>query len=200
MENAIVKKLRYYFDYDNFLKGSIGKEIVKAMLEKSGYTVCPYGYEITLLDAKSKLTPKTRNSNTGLRIRSSPDLLVYDDQNLMLVEVKSRSSSPPQIKFSEIQYLKEFWSDSILVIIVPEDNVFYAQRTNEIEIQQGDYYPLSIFKPFQAIFTKVKAEDISHYSHFALQNLTAKKDFIGERKSELSKEEDSEQLSATIRH
>ena len=153
------------------LKGGLYKDIIKFILQKSGYSVCPYGYESTLSDVKSRLTKETRNSKTGRRIRSSPDLLVYDDQNVMLVEVKMRSKSPPMIRASEIQNVKEFWNDSVLVIVVPEGNIFYAQRISELEIQQSDYYQLSAFEKFQDIFTRVRDEDISHYKEIALQIL-----------------------------
>ena len=116
------------------------------MLERSGYTVYHYGYEDTLLDAMSKRTSKTSNSKTGRRIRKSPDLLVYDDQTIMLVEVKTRGKSPPVIDFSEIEILKEFWNDAVLVVIVPDGNIFYAQRINELEIQPNDNYLLPNFK------------------------------------------------------
>jgi len=138
------------------LEGYSFENLTKIMLEKSGYTVCPYGTRV-------------------LRVRSSPDLLVYDNQNLMLVKVKSRSSSPPYIGAGEIEPLREFWSDSILVVAIPEGNVFYAQRISELEIRQNDFYPLSDFEKLQDIFTRVGDEDISHYSNIALQNLKTKK-------------------------
>jgi len=49
--------------YDSVLKGNAHKEIVRLMLEKSGYSVHPYGYESTLSSVKSKLTKNTRNSD-----------------------------------------------------------------------------------------------------------------------------------------
>jgi Holliday junction resolvase len=162
------------FYYDNMLKGSLYKDMIKVMLQKSGYSVCPYGYESTLSDVRSRLTKETRNSKTGRRIRSSPDLLVYDDQNVMLVEVKMRGKSPPMIRASEIQNVKEFWNDSVLVIVVPEGNIFYAQRISELEIQQNNYYQLSHFERFQDIFTRVQSEDISYYKGIALENMKTK--------------------------
>jgi hypothetical protein len=158
------------------LKGNLGMAIVKAMLEKSGYTVSHYGYEITLLDAKSKRTYKKSSSTTGRRIRSSPDLLVYDDKDIMmLVEVKTRTMSQWMgegeiwLRKYEISPLKDFWSDSILAVIVPEGNVFYAKRISELEIQQSEHYSLEDFEKFQDIFTKVSSEDISHFMDVASQ-------------------------------
>ncbi len=160
------------------LKGNFYKDMIRVMLQKSGYSVCPYGYESTLSDVKSKLTEETRNSKTGRRIRCSPDLLVYDDQNVMLVEVKMRSKSPPMIRASEIKNVKEFWNDSILVVVVPEDNIFYAQEMSKLEFQKTDYYQLSDFEKFQDIFTRVQFKDISYYKDIVLQNMTknSKKD------------------------
>jgi len=135
--------------------------MVKLLLEKSGYTVYPYGYESTFSHVKSKLTKKTKNSRTVRRIRASPDLLIYDEQrnDLMLVEVKMRMQVPPKIKPRSIENYKEFWNDSILVIVVPKDNVFYAQKISELETRQ-EYYRLADFERFQDIFTRVSTEDI----------------------------------------
>ena len=165
--------------YDNMLKGNAYKDMIKVMLQKSGYAVYPYGYESNFSDVKSKLTKESRNSKTVRRIRSSPDLLVYDDQknDLMLVEVKMRGSAPPNIRPNLIENIKDFWNDSILVVVVPEGNVFYAQKISELEIKQV-YYPLSDFEKFQDIFTRVRSEDISHYRDIALQNMTSKKEIV----------------------
>lgn len=171
-----MEKLSQFY-YDNMLKGNFYKDMIRVILQKSGYSVCPYGYESTLSDVKSKLTDETRNSTTGRRIRFSPDLLVYDEKNVMLVEVKMRGKSPPMIRANELKNVKEFWSDSILVVVVPEGNVFYAQRMSELEIQESDYYHLSDFEKFQDIFMRVKFEDISYYKSFAYQN-TAKKERV----------------------
>ena len=158
--------------YDDVLKGNVYKEIVKLLLERLGYTVYPYGYESTFSPVKSKLTRNTRNSRTVRRIRSSPDLLVHDEQrnDLMLVEVKMRTKTPPRIEPRKIENYKEFWNDSILVLVVPEENVFYAQRINELETRK-EYYRLCDLEKFQDIFTKANEENISHFREVALENL-----------------------------
>ena len=57
------------FYYDMF-RGNQIKELVKVLLEKSGYLVLPYGYESTLSDMKKRLRDKdARNSRTVRRIR-----------------------------------------------------------------------------------------------------------------------------------
>ena len=167
------------FYYNNMLKGNLYKDMVRVILQKSGYSVCPYGYESTLSDVRSRLTEETRNSATGRRIRSSPDLLVYDEKNVWLVEVKMRGKSPPMIRASEIKNVREFWGDSVLVVVVPEGNVFYAKRISELEVQENDCYQLLGFEKFQDIFTRVQSEDIKYYQSVALQNARAVKLLFG---------------------
>jgi len=177
--------------YDNILEGNAYKDMIKVMLQKSGYTVYPYGYESTFSDVKSKLTKETRDSKTVRRIRSSPDLLVYDDQknDLMLVEVKKRGTCPPKIRPRMIKNIKEFWNDSILVVVVPEGNIFYAQRINDLETKPV-YYRLSDFEKFQDIFTRVREEDLLHYKDMALQNMKTKREpNLNEEQEETTKEE-----------
>ncbi|MCJ7559721.1 hypothetical protein MUO79_03760 [Candidatus Bathyarchaeota archaeon] len=172
--------------YDDMLKGNAHKNIIKNLLEKSGYKVYPFGYETLLSDVKSRLTKDTKNSRTVRRIRSSPDLLVYDEQknDLMLVEVKMRTSCPPRIKPRLIERYKEFWDDSILVIVVKEGNVFYAQRISELETRP-EYYRIADFEKLQDIFTRVNEEDILHYKEIALQTMqTQKGSSIDEREEE----------------
>jgi hypothetical protein len=163
--------------YDDMLKGNAYKDIVKLLLEKSGYTVYPFGYESMFSHVKSKLAKNARNSRTVRRIRSSPDLLVHDESrnDLMLVEVKMRTHMPPNIKPRLIENYKEFWNDSFLVLVVPEGNVFYAQRISELEVEQ-EYYLLHHFEKLKDIFLRVKEEDLAHFRANALQNMRKVKD------------------------
>lgn len=156
--------------YDAMLKGNIFKDIVKLLLEKSGYTVYPYGYESTFSHVKSKLKKNTKNSRTVRRIRSSPDLLIHDEQrdDLMLVEVKMRTNIPPKIKPRLIKNYKEFWDDSILVLVVPKDNVFYAQKIRELETKKV-FYRIVDFEKLQDIFTGIEEEDLKHFRERTLK-------------------------------
>jgi hypothetical protein len=161
---------------DNNLKGAIGVEIVKAMLENSGYTVCHYGYEYTLLDLLSKSSYGKSKTPTGSMLAASPDLLVYDKKDeVMLVEVKTRTKSKYLqkgefiLKSSEIKRLKDFWSSSIIVIISPEG--IFAQRASDIQIRENDHQHLSDFDKFQYLFKKVGSEVKSHYEDIASQIL-----------------------------
>jgi hypothetical protein len=162
--------------HDDLFKGGAIKELIKVLLDKSGYTVYPYGYESTFSGVKKKLMDKeAANSPTVRRIKSSPDLLVYDEakKDVMLVEVKMRRA-PRETKvliFSRlIRSYKEFWSDSILVIVIPRGHVFYAQRANALETKEA-YNAKTDFVQFEEIFTKVSAEDLSSFATKALQTM-----------------------------
>ncbi|MCR3907148.1 MAG: hypothetical protein NUK62_09010 [Tenericutes bacterium] len=166
--------------HDSILKGGAAKEIVKVILEKSGYLVYPYGYECTFSDVRNKLRKSAKNSRTVRRIKSSPDIRVYDDKNndVFLVEIKMRTSKKPWIKHNQMKSYKEFWNDSILVLVTPQDYCFYAQRICELESK--DEYDLSTdFLKFEEIFLRTNPNDIVHFKNEA-------KKFI-ERPSKASK-------------
>jgi hypothetical protein len=63
---------------------------------------------------------------------------------------------------------KEFWDDSVLVVVVPSGNVFYAQMVSELEIKE--WYNLNKdFLKIEEVFTRVKGDDILHFKDQALQ-------------------------------
>jgi hypothetical protein len=159
--------------HDDLLKGSQIKDLIRVLLQKSGYFVSPYGYESTLSEIRNRLSIKgTKNSRAVRRIRSSPDLLVYDEEkkDLMLVEVKMRSApSETSIRYMEgIADYQEFWDDSILVLVIPCGDVIYAQRVSELQLKQ-QYNALADFEKFENIFHKAKTDDISHFGAKALE-------------------------------
>jgi Holliday junction resolvase len=161
--------------YDDMFKGNQIKELIKILLEKSGYLVLPYGYESTLSDIKKKLRDKgSKNSRTARRIRTSPDLLVYDGnrKDVMLVEVKMRRTpKKTSIKYLRITNYKEFWDDSILIVVIPKGNVFYAQKIDELEIKE-EYDANTDFEKIEDVFTRTQAQDVSHFKDQALHIMT----------------------------
>jgi hypothetical protein len=151
--------------YDQVLQGNQIKELVKVLLEKSGYVVFPYGYENTLSGLMNLIKVKdAKKSRTVRRIKSSPDLLVFskDRKDLLLVEVKMRKA-PDEKRI--LLYANRM---SVLVIVVPCGNVFYAQKTGELEIKE-EYNALTDFVRFEEIFTETKEEDVSHFRNKALE-------------------------------
>ena len=174
--------------YEDLLKGSLIKEIVSVLLQKSGYQVLPYGYEITLSGLSKELSfiPKT-NSETVSRIRGSPDLLVFRPQkeihencyemaDLMLVEVKMRKTFPNSLNFmlydeTKLENLREYkrhWSDSFLLVVIPKGNVFYIQRIDKLA-EKPTFNASLDFVKLQKIFTNIEERDFEYFKKKAKQ-------------------------------
>jgi hypothetical protein len=154
-------------------KGNIFKELVKALFEKSRYLAIPYGYENPFPNIKNKLNKNILESSpTALRIRHSPDLLIYDDEkeDLKLVEVKMSSYETPQIK--RIEFYKKYWEEAFVVEVVPFGNVFYAQQIAKLGIK-GYYHLASDFVPIHEIFPKIVPNEITEYRNIALKMIQA---------------------------
>jgi hypothetical protein len=168
--------------HDDLLSGATIKELVKIMLEKSGYVVYPYGYEGQFVDVKKKLADREiKNSRTVRRIRSCPDLLVYDEteKDLFLIEVKMRRA-PKETRVliykKLIDNYKEFWNESILVIVVPCGKVFYVQRMSELEPKE-EYDATAEFLGIEEFFRRVSEEDLAHFREKALWSMQKKGKF-----------------------
>lgn len=158
--------------YNESLKGNLMKEIVCSMLKEAGYQVFPYGYEMTFtgLTEKLRYIPKER-SETVRRIRASPDLLVYrpkktvgngysEVDDLMLVEVKMRSTHKNEkirIDSELIKDYKQYWRDSILVVVVPDFEIFYAQQMQKLSETRNTHL-IGEFKRIQYVFTRLAEE------------------------------------------
>jgi hypothetical protein len=160
--------------YDSLLEGGKVKGLLKVLLEKSGYVIYPYGYETTFSDVRRKLNSRNaKNSRTARRIRSSPDLLVYDGEknDVSLVEVKMRRA-PKETKIliygKLISAYKEFWNDSILIVVVPCGHVFYAQRVSDLVVKES-YNAVKDFEKLENILCKVTEKDLLHFKEQALQ-------------------------------
>jgi len=159
----------------SLFKGNIFKELTKALFEKSQYIAIPYGYENPYSNVKKKLNKSLGNSSeTTLRIRTSPDLLIFDEENfdVKLVEIKMSSYETPQIK--RIELYKKYWNDAIILFVVPKWNVFYAQEIDKLGIKP--YYDLkSDFKKVQDIFRKIQNADLVEYQSLAYELIEAMK-------------------------
>ncbi len=152
----------------NQLKGTIAKAIVQGLLEESNYRVYPYGYESQLSqirhDVKRQAAAETESV---MRLRSSPDLLVYDSDrgNLFFTETKFRRvNNPHQVSVRAIHLAryKKYWNDSVLVLVIPTERCFYAQRVGDLSApenpQRYDTIAFDMtrdFLPIEQIFTKV---------------------------------------------
>jgi hypothetical protein len=161
--------------HDTLLKGNIFKEIVKVLFEKSEYLVIPYGYENPFANIKKGLSQKSmRDSLTARRIRSSPDLLIYDEEteDIRLVEVKMSSYPSPRFKKERIKTYKEFWNDAVLVMVLPFENVFYAQDIANLGIKE-EYDPRTDFLKIQEMFRRINLNDVNRYGKVACNIIKA---------------------------
>lgn len=145
------------------------------LFEKSGYLVIPYGYENQLASVKGELA-KTNDSLTALKIRSSPDLLVYDNQtkDVKLVEVKMSSYPSPRLNRNTFENYRKFWDDAILIMVLPFENVFYAQEMHNLGVKE-QYDPRTDFKEVQDIFQRLNLDDLKNYAKIARNLIEAMK-------------------------
>ena len=161
--------------YDNLLLGKLINDVISLLLQKSGYLVIPHGYESTHPSLLKKIHDgEIIQTKTVMRIRYSPDLLVYDDTNrrLLLVEVKMRTAnSANKIFFNSyrISRYKEFYDDTILVLVVNAGDVFYAQKIEVLDSSK-DYYDVTTeFQKFEDFFDQVQEDDLSQFRDKALE-------------------------------
>jgi hypothetical protein len=162
------------FSYKLF-KGNVFKELVKALLEDFGYTTAPYGYE-NQFSTLIKKELSMNNSETARRIRSSPDLLVYDPDNkdINLVEVKM--SAKEYININKIEDYRKFWDDAIIVAVIYDDkDLFYAERIRDLRTLSYRKYhtPKDDFRRIQEVFTKIASEGLDKYRKLAHNMLEA---------------------------
>jgi hypothetical protein len=163
--------LTNYINSDNYFKDYLGKDIVRALLETAGYTIYHYGYQDMFSNLKSKSDLLTSSSNTGYSLGKSPDLLVFDDQNIILLEVELRLELPFEMASKEIVSMREYWKDTVLALVIPDKNVFYAQFINKLE--NKNEFNITDFGKLQEVFKMVTDEDLTHYRELTLSILVS---------------------------
>ena len=174
------KLLIRYYGMGNFrsnvMKGHIAKEMVRGLLEDSGYKAYAYGYESLLsqirYDIQKKRPPQTDSIK---RLRSTPDLLVYDEYTAQTwyTEVKFRRVDNPhevELKAELLAWYQKYWNDSVIVVVIPVAKCFYAQYVNKFEeftsSSKDEVLMLNLnkeFLPVHDIFPRIKIETIGDY-------------------------------------
>ena len=151
--NSEAKQWDGILDFDDHLMfGYFFKDIVVLLLDKCGYEVYPYGYESFFPNLKRKLYD-IEQRDAAERIRSTPDLLVKhsNEQRIDLVEVKARTAGGRWgIEINEVERYRRFWPESVLVLVIPSGNYFYAQYISKLN-PKSSYKPQD-FCPFEEIF------------------------------------------------
>lgn len=163
------------FRYQN-LKGSIAKTLVQGLVEDAGYRVYPYGYESQLSQIRYDVRGQSAsNSDSVMRLRSSPDLLVYDSRvgSLYFTETKFRRVDNPYdvaLRSDHIRNYRKYWSDSLLIVVIPVEHVFYAQFVKDLKISEGSvanawmsFDLTKDFMPIDAVFRGVTSELLEQY-------------------------------------
>jgi hypothetical protein len=145
------------------LVGSFFKNLTATILLNAGYDVYPFGYESFLPNIKRALY----NANAGAirseaaqRIRSAPDLVVLDKKtgDLNLVEVKFRGRLWDEKARINVNPYRKYWSESILVLICPRDEIFYAQFVRKLTREDNRFPVAQDFKPLEEVFKRVSWE------------------------------------------
>lgn len=168
--------------YDNLLDGYYFKEIVRTVLDISGYMVFPYGFESAFSYIKIQLHKgDTRDTPVARTIRSSPDLLVYDqdEKDIKLVEVKSRNwDVETDVTIQKIGWYKKYWKGSILTVIIPHSHWFYAQYVDKLKAK-GPYKGYNLndeFEKFESIFPKVHTDTLYRFKATIAEKMGRSKD------------------------
>lgn len=138
------------------------------ILEESGYEVYPYGYESFLTPLKIKFEKgEVEQTEISKKIRSTPDLLVYNPEKKTadLIEVKSsRWDWTDGVLINALPKYQKHWQHSTLVMVLPAGHFFYAQHVNRLEPRADNVFDLNKeFEWFENVFTEVHLDTLYSY-------------------------------------
>ncbi len=152
--------------------GAAAKEIVRSLLESSGYSVYPFGYESSLSALKTHIRERgLQDTDLVQRVRSMPDFIVSAEKDLKLIEVKFRNRRDKEgrpgvfLKNIELNRYKQFWGESILVLLSPHGGRFFGQSVRSLipGSQETKWFDYGNFDSLPTIFptTDGKLENFS---------------------------------------
>ena len=142
--------------------GAAAKEIVRTVLDSSGYSVHPFGYESTFSTMKHRLKDKRFQDDVAQRIRSMPDFLVSDEEESpKLVEVKFRGQGHKiGLKNFEIWRYNKYWAETVLVVLSPFGDRFFAQYVKNLKLEGDTYkdtwFEYTAFAALSSVFPRTK--------------------------------------------
>jgi len=156
----------------NLMQGKFGELILESLLNHYNYSTFPYGYENILRNVGSNLS--RNNSVNAKRLRSSPDLIVNDryKNEIEFIEVKTTNVAPDKyaIESAKFNSYRDFWGNSILVVIEISNLAIYASRISEIKIDEKKSTKSKIFidfssnfKPINKYFPNISDEELSAF-------------------------------------
>jgi len=133
-KNEIVTKREFYID---LLQGRIAQVIIESILRKFSYEVFPYGYESYLTSIIKELS-KPNTDEMVEKIRSSPDLIIYEPEHrrAFLLEIKSFGGSGNKYSIRKEVYDKylHHWPNALLTILSTKSKEIYVQSFESIDI------------------------------------------------------------------
>jgi len=158
-----------HFKNNNFalsrLKGRIGQSVVETYLLESGYEVYPYGYENYFANI-TRFVKKDQSDITTTKIRSAPDLLVYDRKNneRFLLQIKTtgvKDESAYWIKKDDLDNYINYWAEAILVVYSIRTGKIYCLKIADIKNPIEASRPNSSEKGFRLNLTDF--HDVTRY-------------------------------------
>lgn len=166
IDNELLDKKHGF--YRDLLVGHFHKDLIRVILEESGYEVYPYGYESFLTPLKIKFEKrKIKQTAISRKIRSTPDLLVYnpENNNVQLCEVKSRNwDRTDDVLIQNVSRYRKHWQESILAVVLPAGHFFYAQHVDKLKPRTDNSFDLNEeFELFEDIFIQVKLDTLYLY-------------------------------------
>ena len=118
------------------LQHSIAIALATTMFETFGYEVRPNGYENTNPEWTQSMKGTDPNMSV-IRIRSKPDLFVYDKSanSLYEVEIKTTMQSSSQWDYPKppLNKLAYFYSSAILLVYFQREHRFLVQKVSAIQ-------------------------------------------------------------------
>ena len=154
-EEQFKKEERFTRD---LLVGSFFKNLAERVLHNADYEVYPFGYESFLSNLKSPAQPL--RSEAAQRIRSAPDIVVLDREtgDLNFVEVKFRERLWDEKANINVKSYRKYWSESVLVLICPRDEIFYAQFIRNLTREDNRFPVAQDFLPLEKVFKRISWE------------------------------------------
>jgi hypothetical protein len=157
-EEQVKKEERFTRD---LLVGSFFKNLAARVLHNAEYEVYPFGYESFLANLKGPLyNAQPLRGEAAQRIRSAPDLVVLDGRtgDLNFVEVKFRARLFDEKANINVKSYRKYWSESVLILICPRDEIFYAQFIRKLTREDNLFPVAQDFLPLEKVFKRVSWE------------------------------------------
>ena len=125
------------------LQSAVAVEIAYSLFEHCGYQVRHHGYEYSTPEWMSSLKSGDANPAAS-KIKSQPDLLVFDSEINDVYEVEVKTTNQPssrwRIRKADIDTLRYYHSGAILMVYVQYEHDFYVGPLRRIDWENIHMY------------------------------------------------------------